>query len=48
MPSLSELVRTARVGWLWLWGPTRAATVAAHVSPLEAADDQRNHFLSVL
>lgn len=40
MPSPSELVGTARVGWLGLWGLAEAATQAAHLSPLEAADDQ--------
>lgn len=40
MPSHSELVGTVRVGWLWLWGLAKAATTAAHLSPLEAADDQ--------
>lgn len=40
MQSHSELVGTARVGWLGLWGLAKAATTAAHLSPLEAADDQ--------
>lgn len=40
MPSPSELVGTARVGWRGLWGLAEAATPTAHLSPLEAADDQ--------
>lgn len=40
MPSHSELVGTARLGWLGLWGLAKSATTAAHLFPLEAADDQ--------
>lgn len=28
------------MGWLGLWGLAEAATPTAHLSPLEAADDQ--------